>query len=276
MDQLEKIKGGIIHHGKWSDRIYVLDLPENNVEDFLSEIEGLAQRNKYGKIVIKAPEVMKENLVEKGYVIEAKVPGFYQGTIMGGFFCKYLDKHRELIKDQEIVKSVLDNTKMKWGSIYLPITEGVYTFKIVGPESVEDMSHLYQQVFDTYPFPIHKAEYIQQTMEENVIYFGIWNGEELVGLSSAEVSEKCKNAEMTDFAIMEGHRGKNLSLVLLVMMEMEMKKIGIPLVYTIARAISYGMNDTFSKNGYTYAGTLKNNTQICGSIESMNVWYKKI
>jgi hypothetical protein len=36
------------------------------------------------------------------------------------------------------------------------------------------------------------------------------------------------------------------------------------------------MNITFAKNGYEYAGTLKNNTNISGNIESMNVWYKHL
>jgi hypothetical protein len=34
------------------------------------------------------------------------------------------------------------------------------------------------------------------------------------------------------------------------------------------------MNVTFARCGYRFAGTLINNTQISGRIESMNVWYK--
>jgi hypothetical protein len=45
-------------------------------------------------------------------------------------------------------------------------------------------------------------------------------------------------------------------------------------LYTIARAISVGMNITFARCGYDFGGTLVNNTQIAGRIESMNVWYK--
>ncbi len=53
-----------------------------------------------------------------------------------------------------------------------------------------------------------------------------------------------------------------------------MKKRGIKTSYSIARAVSYGMNITFAKHGYIYSGTLVNNTNIAGSIESMNVWHK--
>jgi lysine 2,3-aminomutase len=34
------------------------------------------------------------------------------------------------------------------------------------------------------------------------------------------------------------------------------------------------MNISFARKGYKFAGRLKNNTQINGSIKSMNVWYK--
>ncbi len=59
-------------------------------------------------------------------------------------------------------------------------------------------------------------------------------------------------------------------------MEMKLEQEGIRTLYTIARAVSPGMNITFSKLGYIYNGCLINNTQICGSLESMNVWSKNI
>ena len=53
-----------------------------------------------------------------------------------------------------------------------------------------------------------------------------------------------------------------------------MEQLGIDTFYTIARSVSFGMNITFAKMDYKYTGTLKNNTNISGNIESMNVWYK--
>jgi hypothetical protein len=55
-------------------------------------------------------------------------------------------------------------------------------------------------------------------------------------------------------------------------MEKYIKELGLKTAYTIARALSYGMNITFAKMGYTYSGTLVNNTNISGRLESMNVW----
>ncbi|MDD2310679.1 MAG: hypothetical protein PHH91_13970, partial [Desulfuromonadaceae bacterium] len=41
-------------------------------------------------------------------------------------------------------------------------------------------------------------------------------------------------------------------------------------------AYSFGMNITFARDGYSFGGTLTNNTNISGSLESMNVWYKTL
>jgi hypothetical protein len=59
-------------------------------------------------------------------------------------------------------------------------------------------------------------------------------------------------------------------------MEQDMKQRGYLTSYTIARSRSVGMNITFAKLEYIYAGTLINNTNISGQIESMNVWYKHL
>ena len=59
-------------------------------------------------------------------------------------------------------------------------------------------------------------------------------------------------------------------------MEKYLKERNYKTLYTIARALSPGINFTFSKMGYKYGGTLINNTNIGSSLESMNIWYKKI
>ncbi len=81
---------------------------------------------------------------------------------------------------------------------------------------------------------------------------------------------------MTDFATLPKWRGKGFAQCLLLHMEKTMKRRGIKTAYTIARAMSAGMNVTFSRAGYRFGGRLKNNTNISGNIESMNVWYKQL
>lgn len=138
------------------------------------------------------------------------------------------------------------------------------------------MATLYRQVFATYPFPIHDEAYLRQTMAEDVIYFGIWEGDELIALTSAEMDRQGENAEMTDFATRPDCQGRGLANYLLAQAEAAAAQCGIKTAYTIARSYSPGMNITFARNGYTYSGTLTHNTQISGTLESMNVWHKSL
>jgi putative beta-lysine N-acetyltransferase len=131
-------------------------------------------------------------------------------------------------------------------------------------------------VFETYPFPIYNPGYILKTMDENVQYFGAEKDGEIAALSSAEIDFKGGNAEMTDFATHFAHTGNNLASLLLKTMEEEMEQQGISTLYTIARLNSIPMNKTFLQNEYQYSGTLINNTNIAGKIESMNIYYKQI
>ena len=84
-----------------------------------------------------------------------------------------------------------------------------------------------------------------------------------------------QNAEVTDFATLPEHRGKRLATHLLWHMERSLKAHGFITAYSIARALSAGMNVTFARMGYRFGGTLINNTDINGRIESMNVWYNR-
>ena len=67
-----------------------------------------------------------------------------------------------------------------------------------------------------------------------------------------------------------------MAVYLLDHMERAVRRKGIVCAYTIARALSYPINLTFSRSGYTFGGLLTNNTNISGQIESMTVWYKTL
>ena len=151
-----------------------------------------------------------------------------------------------------------------------------FHIRTLNETNIEKLSMLYDLVFKTYPFPIFSKDYIKKTMRENIVYFGAFFNNQLVATASAEMDVTSANAEMTDFATNPKFAGNNLSLLLLHKMEIEMKKRKLKTLYTIARSFSPGMNITFAKLGYKYSGTLINNTNISGIIESMNVWYKNL
>ncbi|NDL66638.1 putative beta-lysine N-acetyltransferase [Anaerotalea alkaliphila] len=274
-DETIRLGGGLVHHGKQNDRIYVLKTPQEGMERFILQLEELADKNGYGKIVAKVPAPEEGWFLEKGFVEEARIPGFYGNGSDCAFLVRYPDGERQVLRRGEHLEDVLRKAKEKEGMLYMPILEEGFHCRQALESDAGDMAALYRKVFASYPFPIHEPDYIRETMESHVAYFGIWQGERLVGLSSAEMDLAEGNAEMTDFAVDPEYRGKNLASTLLHVMEAAVKD-RIRVAYTIARAASHGMNATFSRHGYAFGGTLRNNTQIGGAIESMNVWHKRL
>ena len=276
-DRVDTINNTLIQHGKENDRIYIMKINDTkeNAKKLIADIDSLAKTNKYTKIFAKVPEYLKDIFEKNGYLIEAKIPKFFNGKDNCFFMAKYLNRDRSKNKAEKLTKEVLETSLNKTNSKSLSLDKR-YCIKKCSEENIEDICKLYGEVFETYPFPIFDPNYIKNTMKDNVIYFGAFVKDKLVAISSIELYREDETAEMTDFSTHPDYRGENLSLHLLNEMEKELKTLEIPTAYTIARSVSFGMNSTFSKLNYSYAGTLINNTNIGGQIESMNVWFKSI
>ncbi|WP_440951841.1 putative beta-lysine N-acetyltransferase [Methanococcoides sp. FTZ1] len=271
MDSIEKIGNSIIQHGSYNDRIYLMRLDPADMPSLLDDMEVLAEREGYSKIFTKVPESFRKLLDDRNYLCEASIPRYYDGedaVIMS----RFLDEKRRINSmddmHEDVIKAALSKEKsLNYG---LP---SEYSIRKCGRQDIEQMAEVYQSTFDTYPFPIHDPAYLLKTMEENVVYFGVFRNGKAVALSSSEIDFDNSAVEMTDFATLPEFRGKGLSYHLLIRMAEEMRSIGIRTAFTIARAGSYGMNIVFAKCGYEYCGRLVNNTNISGNIESMNIWY---
>ena len=281
-DTIVKVSNSKIQHGVQSDRIYLMHLAKEDMPEILDVLNYMANMYGYTKIFAKVPDFFSKDFLENGYVLEATVPQFFNGEEDCFFMGKYISDERSVPVDQELNKKVLDNALLKSSLNSLGhIVDGdtlasEFSFKKAEHSDVSRMAELYSKVFDSYPFPIFDPEYIEETMNNNVIYFGIWKDDEIVALSSSEMCIEDGNVEMTDFAVHPEYRGYNFSRFLLVQMEKEMKKNKMKIAYTIARSGSYGMNNTFASCGYEFSGVLVRNTQIGGKIEDMNVWFKAL
>lgn len=275
-DLVERFGESLIQHGKHNDRIYLMKLSPKDYPAIISRIEALAAKNQYSKVFAKVPEVLADAFIRSGYLPEAVVPGFYRGHIRGLFLGKFYETSRSVLPRHELdeFKMLLQATPIQNDT---PETNGLLVERLKADDT-EEMAELYRTVFQSYPFPIDRADYLRDTMEDQTVYFGIRDirGDRLIALSSAEVDRDDLNVEMTDFAVRPEHRGQKLAFILLQKMEEAMRQQGIITGYTIARLKSPGMNVTFLKSGYRYAGTLVNNTHIAGGFESMNVFYKTL
>lgn len=275
MDLIEKIGNSKFQHGKYNNRIYLLKYDQEDQNMLLPFLDDLANSQGYSKIIAKVPASAYPAFIQFGYSTEAYIPEFFNGNEGLFFMAKYPSTERsQITRDSaETFAKILTESPNK----ETRRQDHPFVPQIMSPAQVNEMAALYAEVFKSYPFPISDARYLEATMNDGLaIYFGIWHQNQLIALSSAELDRTNKNAEMTDFAVLPGYRGQNLAEILLTRMEEEMKKMQFKTLYTIARLQSPAMNKTFLRKGYHFSGLLKNNTNISGQIESMNIFYKTI
>jgi putative beta-lysine N-acetyltransferase len=273
-DIMEFVGRSVIQHGKYNDRAYLMKLHSIDSHDIVRHLHELASSNGYTKIFAKIPASALELFMEDGYEQEASIPNFFPDGEAACFLGKYFSASRREEGNPRLVRDVLDAAGKQEHISSLPPLPAGFTSRIAVEEDVDGMAEVYRKVFATYPFPIHDPGFLRSAMNDATIYFGVWNGNEIVALSSAETDPASLSAEMTDFATVPEYRGLGLALHLLRRMEQVVQSRGIRSFFTIARAYSFGMNITFARNGYSFGGTLVNNTNISGDLESMNVWYK--
>ncbi len=274
-DIVVDFQGARIQHGGYNDRIYLMKLGEAEPEALADSLLQLAEKKNYSKIFARIPLSTLPPFQEKGFIEEARIPGFFCGRKTAVFLGYYLDRKRERPSDPRRLDQVLKSSRRKQVTDRpLPPLPNEFCLRSCGPNDIRKMADIYRRVFDSYPFPIHDPDYILTTMENHVAYFGIEAAGELIALAAAEIDRDAEAAEMTDFATLPRGRGRGFGLYLLEAMEEAAKEEGIKTFYTIARARSFPMNITFARAGYRYGGRLVNNTNISGKIESMNVWYK--
>lgn len=277
-DRIATMGGSLVQHGPDSDRIYLMKLDPADLPGLLDEMEALAEENGYSKIFAKVPAHLSDAFMEGGFIREASVPGFFGGDSEALFLSRFRDSARGLLTpdDREATERNLSIARAKQDQGPGAVPPPDIRIRKLTADDLTDLAAVYGEVFRSYPFPIFDPGYLKETMESHVAYFGAFLEGTLVAASSAEMDAGYRNVEMTDFATRPAARGRGLAVWLLQAMEAAMPDYGIRTAYTIARSLSPGMNVTFAKMGYAFGGTLVNNTNIAGRIESMNVWHKAL
>jgi putative beta-lysine N-acetyltransferase len=251
-------------------------LDPDGTGDLIVALEALARGRGYGKIFAKIPAPAWALFQSAGYLQEAVVPGLFKDRLDGYVIAKYMDPKRQAIPAAE--KRLERSGPRGAASADALLRPGRAPRRVVacGPGDAGAISRLYRQVFATYPFPVHRPGYLKGTMKAGSRYFAGRREGCMAAVAAAEIHRHDQDAEMTDFATRPRYRNQGLAGSLLRHMEKAVRRQGVRTAFTIARAASPGMNAVFQKNGYRYAGLLRNNTQIAGRLESMTVWYKPL
>lgn len=276
IDKIEIIGTSMIQHGKLNDRVYIMKLNKNDFYDVINRTDELCKKFSYSKVFAKVPDSISNELVNQGYIKEGAINHFYSGDENCSFLGKFLKSERKHLTEESLITNILDITKSKEAIDQVPELKKHFDLRSLTEDNAKEMSELYKLVFESYPFPIFDNEYLKQTMKDNIEYAGVFYKNKLVSIASAEKYPDYLNAEMTDFATLPEFLGNNFSVILLKHLERKLIKKKYKTLYTIARSKSAGINITFKKCGYQFSGTLINNTNISGNIESMNIWYKNL
>jgi putative beta-lysine N-acetyltransferase len=270
-DTLEHIHGSLVQHGHHNRRMYVMHLDVQRAGELIARLDRMAIDNNYGKIIVKAPATCWKYFRSAGYVREACVPSFFKGRTDGLFVAKFLSAERR----RPTRTNPLREPSGRWSTS--PGADSPHG-RVVActPTDAPQIGRLYRQVFETYPFPIHRPGYLKGMMANTSIYFGVRVDNRIAAVAAAEIDSVNRTCEMTDFATAPTHRGKGFAAQLLTRLDQTARARDLRTAYTIARADSVGMNRVFTKTGYRYAGRLVKNSQIGGRIRSMVVWYKHL
>ncbi|MCA1054530.1 putative beta-lysine N-acetyltransferase [Rossellomorea aquimaris] len=227
----------------------------------------------YEKLIIKARDSQLLQLLENGYVHEGKIQYYFNGDCTH-FMSKYLKDERRASKFWSKEDAILASVQKQMVNPHLKA--GEHEIHLAGLNDVEGLAHLYKEVFQLYPVPLHDPAYIRDAMRNGTIFVCITGEEGIISAASAEIDHKNHNAEMTDCATLPQHRKGGFMKHLILKLEEELLERDIYCAYTIARALSYGMNAVFHQLGYQYRGRLANNCYIHDKMEDMNIWEKNL
>jgi putative beta-lysine N-acetyltransferase len=235
----------------------------------------MARDENFSKIIFHSrPEHWKQ-LLSHGFILEAIFSGFFNGTdnyAMASYLKDARRTSNAWIKEDEI----LANVTAKGRGHHSTAPPEHYVFRRATEKDASNLANLYGSVFSIYPTPMNDEQYIIKVLNGEAIFYIVECNQQIVSAASADVNKTYKHAELTDCATLPEHRKYGLMKLLLMKLEDELKKEKIYCAFSIARALSFGMNAAFNQLNYTYKGRMTNNCYIFDKMEDMNVWVKDL
>ena len=253
----------VLQIGPLNHRVYLMHVHPEDCPQVVHWAEDRAEEQNLGKIVAKVPESLAHHFWPRGFGLEARIPGLFHGVEDGLYLSRFIDPTRGAIADAEQGLDLVRSRQEKRDCQELP--KGMRLVSMT-KNNAGLMAALYAQIFRSYPFPLFDPLYIQQIMHSHVRFYGVFQDAHLLALASCEMDVEHAYVEMTDFA----------THPLLCTMQTDMAREGLRTAFTIARTAIPGINAVFNRAGYSWAGTLVNNTHMDGGLESMHVWWARL
>ncbi|MBW2527006.1 MAG: GNAT family N-acetyltransferase [Deltaproteobacteria bacterium] len=259
----------------YSDRIRCDHPPECSPSALATALVEAAQANGRGRIALFAPAPMRDGLVQAGFVQEATMPGFYAGTEDCVVLGKAIDPARAELADPDAVADADAILKRKTGSA--PPEDRPTPATVRATESdAPAIAELVTRTFDRYPTPTGVPEYVAGLIRDGIPFRIVREGDDVVACASADLIRSARTAELTDCATRPDQRGRGLMQGILSDLMDDMRAMGYPTAFTLARASVPGINLAFWRLGFVWRGQMRSSCRIGGGIEDMNVWSRPI
>ena len=278
-ETIETIEGALVYHGNIHNRIYFSEAEKGDLDILLPKMKDLAKKQKYEKILSKAPESSMNLLKSNGFKVEAKIPGLYKGTIDGYFLADYVSKERHQ-NDEKSLKTIA-SVKAIALAANKPDTDSHFELPAhleiekLSSQDFDQLENLHKKAYKYHPNQIKDRAQFDTLAALNHHFYGLFEDGKLLVSTILAIHKEEANVEIVDFVTHPDFRGQNLSYFLVQHLKGQINSLECKTIYTMVRATSYGLNITFSKHGFTLAGTLTNNCVVRDTMESMNVWYLK-
>lgn len=277
MRMLKSIKSNgvtaVLDHDSFNKRMRVVRY-DGAIEKALPDIVAAAKEEDAEKIIIYTKQHDVAVLAKQLFAPEGYLKGYYLGhpaCVMVRYLTEKRSQTDSYIKEQEMIEALYRTAPH-------PRTENrpSFTMRKAETNDMYQLSMLYKKVFRTYPTPVFDPAYIEKTMNENTMYYVMFDHDRLISAASADMNPELGHAEMTDCAVLPEYRGHSLTSFLIEELEKEMAEKEIFHVFSLARAASFGMNAVLYHSGYQYGGRLINNCYIAEGLENMNIWSKHL
>ena len=268
---LSLVNGDSVHvqDDPYSDRIRC-DHPATEDGDLLAAaLRNAARQQQRGRVVVLVPHSLAAGMRAAGFAQEAHMPGFYRG-LEGCVVLRYaLDPERAKPHAgwaEALARSQVTAPRRTARSMRAATTEPAT------PEDAAEIAALVGQSFRYYPTPTGAAGYVAEQIRRGTPFRVVRHEGRVMACACADLVRDARTAELTDCATHLEQRGRGLMQAILEALMDDLRAMGYPTAFTLARAGMPGMNRAFEHIGFTWRGLMARSCRIGDGIEDISVW----
>lgn len=251
-----------------------VDEVRGDIKKALTFAEKIVFEKQYEKMIVYIKMEQIDHCFEFGLQMEGMIDHFFLGS-HAYIMTKYYKNDRKISKYWTEEDEIIQEVRKKERAVPMKLGND-YDLRKANINDATELAQLFRDVFEIYPTPMHERDYIVEQMNQGTIFAVVTFRDKIVSCASAEINQSYKNAEITDCLTVPSMRKLGLLKHIIAFLENELRKNQIFCSYSLARALSFGMNASLHQLGYQYRGRLVNNCFIFDKLENMNIWVKPL